>query len=134
MIHFEDNLSAIGFDKDLDATFMTFKSNVTSKQFITTHEEVVNMLNDMGEYSGKHLVDCKPLLAISLEGQEWVADNVIPIIRKKGTGDKAKIALIMSDDVFGKFAVHNISKKADANSETHFFNTEIEAKDWLRSQ
>lgn len=133
MIFFEDNLASVGFDKDTDATYMIFKDNVSSDQFIDVHKKVVEMLNIMDSCSGKHLVDTQPIKTVSLEGQKWVAENVVPVMQKKGKLPKAQIALVMSKDVFGQFAVKNITKKTDEISEVNFFETTDEAKKWLKS-
>jgi len=131
MMFYEDESVQIGIDKDLDATFMIYKENVSPDDFINTHRKVVDMLNAIDVCSGKHLVDTKPIKLVSLEGQKWVAENVVPLIHKKSNRDKAQIALVMSSDVFAQFAVQNISKKTDGISETHFFNTSDDAKNWL---
>ena len=133
MTFFEDEFASVGHDRDLDATYMIFKDNVSSEQFIDIHKKVVDMLNTMDSCSGKHLVDTKPIKTVSLEGQKWVAENVVPVMHKKGNREKAQIALVMSSDVFGQFAVQNISKKTDDISEVNFFETSDEAKEWLRS-
>lgn len=133
MNFYEDNISSIGFNRDLDASYMIFKENVTSDQFIDVHKKVVDMLNTMDTCSGKHLVDTQVLKTVSLEGQKWVAENVVPVMHEKGNCGKAKIALVMSGDVFGQFAVKNITKKTDEISEVHFFNTRDEAENWLKS-
>ncbi len=133
MEFYNDERAIIGFDKDADFTFMKYKEHVDSDQFISTHKKVVEMLTKMDMYSGKHLVDTKVLKTVSLESQKWVAENVIPLIQQKSKNSKAKIALILSEDVFGSFAVKNISKKADAISETHFFNNYDEAITFLKN-
>lgn len=132
MIYFEDNLASVGFDKDLDATFMIFKESVSSDEFIDIHRKVVEMLLEMDSSSGKHFVDTYPMKTVSLEGQKWVAEHVVPLIHEKGQREVAQIALVLSNDVFGQFAVKNITKKTDGISEVHFFNTAEEAKTWLK--
>lgn len=134
MIFYEDKLVKVGVDKELDATYMIYKQNVSSNEFIETHRKVVDMLNSVDGCSGKHLVDTKPIKIVSLEGQKWVAENVVPILQNKSKREKAQIALVMSSDVFGQFAVQNISKKTDGISETHFFNTEEDARKWLMTR
>ena len=134
MIFYEDDLSEIGIDRELDATYMIFKKNVSSQDFIDVHKKVIDLFNGIDEFSGKHLVDTSKLKTVSLEGQKWVAEHVVPVIHKKGNREKVSIAIILSDDVFAQFAVQNISKKVDEISDNHFFNTTDEAKKWLSAQ
>ncbi|MEO1049547.1 MAG: hypothetical protein AAFX87_02940 [Bacteroidota bacterium] len=134
MVHLDSELAQIGFDNEIEATFMIFKKEVNTQEFIDVHKEVVTMLDGMDKSTGKHYVDTSKISAVSLEAQAWVAENVVPKIQAKGSYPKAKIALVVSDDVFANFAVKNISSKTDSISETVFFDSLDKAKNWLNTQ
>jgi len=134
MEFYNDEHTSIGFNEESDFTYMEYKKHVNSEQFVSTHEKVVEMLKTIKSYSGKHLVNTKVLKTVSVDNQEWVAENVVPVIHEKSNKKKAILALVLSDDIFGQFAVKNISKKADNISETHFFNNYDAAVSFLNSK
>ena len=131
MKNHKDELGCVGYDSKDDYTFMEFTRDVETDGFIQLHEKVVEMLKSMDAYSGKHLVDTSRIKTISLEGQAWVAENVVPLIQQKSNSDKAVIAVVLSNDVFGKFAAENISRKTNDISDTVFFNSREEALGFL---
>ena len=131
MNHYKDELGYVGYDSKDDYTFMEFARNVETDGFIKLHEKVVDMLKSMSTYSGKHLVDTSRIKTISLEGQAWVVENVVPLIQKKSRSDKALIAVVLSKDVFGKFAAENISRKTNEISDTVFFKSHEDALAFL---
>ena len=134
MEFYNDEHASVGFNEEFNYTYMEYKKHVNAEQFLTSHEQVVEMLRSMKSYSGKHLVDTKLLKTVSVENQEWVAKNVVPLIHEKSEKGKATIALVLSDDIFGKFAVQNIKNKTDDLSETHFFDNYEEALSFLKNK
>ncbi|SMG24900.1 SpoIIAA-like [Marivirga sericea] len=66
---------------------------------------------------------------LSLEDQKWVSESLIP----KAAQEVDKIAVVVSKDVFRKFAAKNILDKQKGKLNFQYFNSLEEAKDWLKS-
>ena len=66
---------------------------------------------------------------LSLDDQKWVSDSLIP----KAAQEVEKIAVIVSKDVFRKFAAKNILDKQKGKLNFQYFNSLEDAKTWLRS-
>lgn len=66
---------------------------------------------------------------LSLEDQNWVSTNLIP----KAAEYVEKIAVVISRDVFRKFAAKNILDKQKGKLNFQYFSNLEEAKDWLKS-
>ncbi|RUA33947.1 MAG: hypothetical protein DSY77_07715 [Bacteroidetes bacterium] len=66
---------------------------------------------------------------LSLDDQKWVSDSLIP----KAAQEVEKIAVVVSKDVFRKFAAKNILDKQKGKLNFQYFNSLEDAKAWLKS-
>ncbi len=66
---------------------------------------------------------------LSLEDQQWVSNDLIP----RAANYVEKIAVVISKDVFRKFAAKNILEKQKGKLNFQYFTSLEEAKDWLKS-
>ncbi|MGM0580601.1 MAG: STAS/SEC14 domain-containing protein [Bacteroidota bacterium] len=66
---------------------------------------------------------------LSLEDQKWVSESLIP----KAAQEVEKIAVVVSKDVFRKFAAKNILDKQKGKLNFQYFNSLEDAKAWLKS-
>jgi hypothetical protein len=66
---------------------------------------------------------------LSLEDQKWVSENLIP----KAAQEVEKIAVVVSKDVFRKFAAKNILDKQKGKLNFQYFNSLEDAKAWLKA-
>ncbi|WP_375580337.1 STAS/SEC14 domain-containing protein [Marivirga tractuosa] len=66
---------------------------------------------------------------LSLDDQKWVSENLIP----KAAQEVEKIAVVVSKDVFRKFAAKNILDKQKGKLNFQYFNSLEDAKAWLKS-
>ena len=66
---------------------------------------------------------------LSLDDQKWVSDSLIPSAAK----EVEKIAVVVSKDVFRKFAAKNILDKQKGKLNFQYFNSLEDAKAWLKS-
>ncbi|WMN12663.1 STAS/SEC14 domain-containing protein [Marivirga salinae] len=66
---------------------------------------------------------------LSLEDQKWVSESLIP----KAAQEVEKIAVVVSKDVFRKFAAKNILDKQKGKLNFQYFNSLEDAKAWLKA-
>ncbi len=66
---------------------------------------------------------------LSLDDQKWVSEILIP----KAAQEVEKIAVVVSKDVFRKFAAKNILDKQKGKLNFQYFNSLEDAKAWLKS-
>ncbi|ADR21734.1 hypothetical protein MATR_06330 [Marivirga tractuosa] len=66
---------------------------------------------------------------LSLDDQKWVSENLIP----KAAQEVEKIAVVVSKDVFRKFAAKNILDKQKGKLNFQYFNNLEDAKAWLKA-
>ncbi|WKV13726.1 STAS/SEC14 domain-containing protein [Marivirga harenae] len=66
---------------------------------------------------------------LSLEDQKWVSESLIP----KAAQEVEKIAVVVSKDVFRKFAAKNILDKQKGKLNFKYFDSLDDAKTWLKS-
>jgi hypothetical protein len=66
---------------------------------------------------------------LSIDDQKWVSDSLIP----NAAQEVEKIAVVVSKDVFRKFAAKNILDKQKGKLNFQYFNSLDEAKAWLKS-
>lgn len=66
---------------------------------------------------------------LSLEDQKWVSETLIP----KAAKEVDKIAVVVSNDVFRKFAAKNILDKQKGKLNFQYFNSLEDATAWLNA-
>jgi hypothetical protein len=65
---------------------------------------------------------------LSLEDQQWVSNDLIP----RAANYVEKIAVVISKDVFRKFAAKNILEKQKDKLNFQYFSSLPEAENWLK--
>lgn len=134
MVYKETDQVEIGYNEDISATYMIFKTSVNEKDFLQCHQYLIDMLNTRRYTTGKHLVDTSQLKVITGTAQNWVANNVLTLIHSLGRKEKVCLAVILSSNAFAEFAVKNITNETSDISHSKFFNNILDAKKWLAQE
>ncbi|OJJ14141.1 hypothetical protein BKI52_44265 [marine bacterium AO1-C] len=134
MTYYDDAFVSIGYDNHKHYTFMRFKKNCSSKQFRDYHYKMLDFFKE--KQPNQHLVDTSKMGVISLEDQQYIGKNIIPQMARFSGEDTLHIAVIVSRDVFTKFAVQNIDKQTKAidkkeKIDHQMFGNETNAIAWL---
>jgi hypothetical protein len=112
---------------DVQAAMITFHGSLKSEDYraamlanydLCKHPQVKNWLQNN--------IDAGVL---SLDDQKWVSDSLIPSAAK----EVEKIAVVVSKDVFRKFAAKNILDKQKGKLNFQYFNSLEDANAWLKS-
>jgi len=138
MNKFENEFAEISFDKDIDAIALHFKKQAPPNDFIGINQKVLEIFKTLN--TNKFYVDTRKIGVVSIEGQKWVIENLFPGMIAHIKGKKLfHVQVVNPAEIFGKVAASNIKSKAvtqqpDKNLVIESFNTEQEAKDWLKAQ
>lgn len=127
---FESVHFTIGFDEEIQATYLIFHDFCNTELFKEAHLRILEAF--LKHRSGKHFTDTRNMGAVSPKIQTWVATTIVPEMAFVSPRGKAHIALILGKDVFANFAAENIAEKTTQISHTRFFDQEVMARDWLK--
>lgn len=136
MMYYDDAFVCIGYNTHKHYTFMRFKKTCSSKQFRDYHYKLLDFFKEKSPNA--HLVDTSKMGVVSLDDQQYVGKNIIPQMANLAGEGTLQIAVIVSKDIFAKFAVQNIEKQAKAldkkeKVDHQMFGNEANAVDWLTS-
>ena len=113
--------------QELSAAMITFKGAVSTDEYRQAMEanyelckkpEINNQLQNNTDAG-----------ILSLQDQQWVSNDLIP----RAAQEVDKIAVVVSKDVFRKFAAKNILDKQKGKLNFQYFNSLEEARTWLKS-
>ena len=136
MIYYDDAFVCIGYNTHKHYTFMRFKKICSSKQFRDYHYKLLDFFKE--KTPNAHLVDTSKMGVVSLDDQQYVGKNIIPQMANLAGEGTLQIAVIVSKDIFAKFAVQNIEKQAKSldkkeKVDHQMFGNEANAVEWLTS-
>ncbi|MGJ3235386.1 STAS/SEC14 domain-containing protein [Marivirga sp.] len=112
---------------DVQAAMITFHGSLKSEEYraamlanydLCKQPQIKNWLQNNSDAS-----------VLSLEDQKWVSEILIP----QAAQEVEKIAVVVSKDVFRKFAAKNILEKQKGKLNFQYFNSLQDAKAWLKS-
>ncbi|MDN5202029.1 hypothetical protein QQ008_11665 [Fulvivirgaceae bacterium BMA10] len=132
MEHHCCDYTTVGFDEKGKYTYMRIKQKGDSDQFRMAHDKVFEIYKK--EQPGRHLADTRGMGVVSLDDQKFVSQNFLPRVVEFSPNNCIKIAVLVSEDAFSKFAVESIGKKMSempANIQHKMFKSEEEAVGWL---
>jgi len=134
MTNYDDAFVSIGYDDHKHCSFIRFKKNCSSKQFRNYHYKMLDFFKEKQPI--RHLVDASKMGVISLEDQQYISKDIIPQMAKFSGEGTLHIAVIVSRDVFIRFAIQNIAKQSKALNgkekiDHQIFSNETLAVDWL---
>ena len=137
MTNYDDAFVSIGYDDHKHYTFMRFKRRCSSRQFRNYHYKMLDFFREKQPH--QHLVDTSQMGVISLEDQQYIGKKIIPQMARFSGEGTLYIAVIVSRDVFTKFAVQNIARQTKAldkkeKIDHQIFGNEATAVDWLTQQ
>ncbi|WMN07541.1 STAS/SEC14 domain-containing protein [Marivirga arenosa] len=113
--------------QELSAAMITFKGAVSTDDYrqvmeanyeLSKKPEINNWLQNNTDAG-----------VLSLQDQQWVSNDLIP----RAAQEVDKIAVVVSKDVFRKFAAKNILDKQKGKLNFQYFNSLEEARTWLKS-
>ncbi|WKK82256.2 SpoIIAA family protein [Marivirga arenosa] len=113
--------------QELSAAMITFKGAVSTDEYrqameanyeLSKKPEINNWLQNNTDAG-----------VLSLQDQQWVSNDLIP----RAAQEVDKIAVVVSKDVFRKFAAKNILDKQKGKLNFQYFNSLEEARTWLKS-
>ena len=130
-VHYESDYVVVGYDNMTNFTFMRIKRKGSSEEFRTAHDKAFELYKT--KLSAKHVADTSAMGVVSIDDQRYVSSEFIPNIKKFHPREQLKIGVIVSDDVFSKFAVKNIiSKTNDSTGVVHkMFRNISETINWF---
>ncbi len=124
----------IGFNEQGEYTEMSIKRKGSSSEFRMAHDKVIELYKE--KRPGRHLADTSKMGVVSVDDQEYVAKQVIPTLMELSPGQKVKIAVLVSHDVFAKVAVDAIRNKTSqtaSNAVHQVFEKYETAVAWLQA-
>lgn len=123
--YFETKNVVVEHDEELNAASITFKDTVSSEQYRAAMEKNYELCqrSDIKNWYQNN----RDAGVLSLEDQKWVSTDLIP----RASKHVEKIAVIVSKDVFRKFAAQNILNKEKGKLNFEYFDSRDEAKKWL---
>jgi hypothetical protein len=118
----------VDYDTDIPCVVMIWKGYATSAAF---KEGNARVLAEISAHRARKLLgDITDFVLIGGEDQAWLNEVWIPRAMHAGL---RKIALVQPTFYFNRVAVENVAKKVDRDrAEVGFFNTQEEARAWLR--
>src|SRR5688572_18449564 len=137
MSKFENDYASISYDAELDAIALHFKKQALPKEFININQKVLDLFKTLT--TNKFYVDTRKIGVVSLEGQQWVINNLFPGMLAHLKGRKLyHVQVVNPSEIFGRVAAGNIKTKASTNHEPQnliieSFDSEQEAKNWLKA-
>ena len=134
MIYHEDDYALIGYDEDIHATYLKFKRKGVSKEFRKAHLKALELYKLKGV--GKHFTNTAKMGVLSMEDQVWLPANFIQPLLALNRDHGVFLGVVVSNDVFEKFATDNIGKKSNQMPGVihQVFPSEEEMKQWLKGQ
>lgn len=121
----------IGYDQEINATYMQFKCQVNEDDFIEYHLDLLDALNTKKFTSGKHLVDSSKLKLITNSSRKWLGQNVMPKIQENSSVGEAHIAVVLGCNSFSDYGAEHIESPFGNSINIHFFSQMEDAKMWL---
>lgn len=111
MSKFENDFGTISQNEEISALTLTFKKQSPGPEFITLGQRLLDEFKKLN--LNKVLIDASKMGVVSVEGQSYVVQTVIPGMLAHLKGKVLYIAHILpSSDVFAKVAGGNIESKA----------------------
>jgi hypothetical protein len=135
---FDNDFASITYDAAMDAIILSFKKQAPPPEFIKINQKVLDRFRTLK--TNRFYVDTRKIGVVSLEGQQWVINNLFPgMIDHLGGRKLYHVQLVNPAEVFGKVAASNIKSKAvtrspDEKLVIESFDSEQEAKEWLGRQ
>jgi len=118
----------IFFDKESNIVVMDWDGYATSEQFREGTETMLKILIE--NKARRVLADAKDMTIIGSDDQKWMETDFLP--RAIQFGIKA-CAIVRPVSYFNKIAVESVSYKVDKEKLLiNFFDTAIEAREWLQ--
>ena len=112
---------------EISAAVITFKGSIKSAEYRKAMEANYELCKaNIVKNWLQNNIDAGIL---SLEDQQWVSNELIP----RAAQHVEKIAVVISKDVFRKFAAKNILEKQKGKLNFQYFPSLEEAKRWLKS-
>lgn len=137
MEKFQNQIAIISYDEENNIISMEFKMKSSISDFIAIHEKFLEEFYKLS--CNKYLVNLKKISVVSMEGHDWVVNNLFNnmlnhIIDK----NLFHAQIIPSSDIFAKFVAENVKMKAEKQGDKRLviksFYSDTEAKEWLRAQ
>ena len=131
MIYRDTDKAKMGYDNELNSTYLLMKQALTEEEVINAHQEFIDMLTSLNISTGRHLSDARALSGLTAHSRQWINKVIIPFIKEKSQQDKASIALLINEEVMQDLKVGDKQSMTSADAETAFFKEEHQAWDWL---
>ena len=125
------NESKAFYDKDCGAAIGHFAGFLNPDQFKAIAEELHVIRRNYS--SKKQLNNIEQMRVLTADVQKWLNDVWFP---KAKLGGLKYFAFVVPKDVFGKMSMENANKDNSVTSgiEIQYFQSETEAKAWLKSK
>ncbi len=128
---FENEFYRISLDTVTPCLEWIGKKFMPSDQF---RESELKSLDFFIQYKSKHAklewyVDARDIGPISPADTKWVAEEILPEFSKAGL---SKEVFVVPGSALGKMVVNNYVSRSGHTIEMNVFDTEVEAKKWLK--
>ncbi|MCU0443988.1 MAG: hypothetical protein MUE85_03660 [Microscillaceae bacterium] len=128
--YYDTRYKSIAWNPDYNMVCAEWKDFAKSDEFKESISKQIELLKN--KKSEKLLLDARNFKGIGPKDQEWAEAHHIPALVEEGL---KKLAIIASQNIFGKVSLNNLLDKANhTQAKVRLFATDIEAMAWLMAK